>query len=262
MKTDNKINELSVFPMSGGDLAGNWLAIKSSCSYLSDWGIGTLRRGLDGYVKTVVLEKYYTCKDHRNLFSNFYSKKFRAPNSICDRLHFFNTSFTDPADVKIRRDELKDSYIGFAVIRDVKERCLGRTVINPGKIGKNIESECFCLSAEFSSNIGGARYSINGYPYMSQDTDATVCAHSALWGVCRYLSQRFHFYKEVHPYDLIRMTGHMQGRVIPYRAMTYTDYSTILTEFGCYPIIVRLKDNSKKQDKERFKDLYTPPFLR
>jgi hypothetical protein len=165
-------------------------------------------------------------------------------------------SFTDPADIKIKRDELADKYLGFSIIRDVKERCLGRTIIDPSKIGKNIEHDCFCLSTDFSANIGGARYSVCGYPYMSQDTDATVCAHSALWGVCRYLSQRFHFYKEVYPYDLIRMTGHMEGRVIPYRGMTYTDYSAILTEFGCYPIILRV-NNSGLKDIERFKDLYT-----
>src|ERR1017187_4489727 len=41
------------------------------------------------------------------------------------------------------------------------------------------------------------------YPYMSQDTEATVCAHTALWSTCRYLSERYTMYPETYPYYFI-----------------------------------------------------------
>lgn len=29
-----------------------------------------------------------------------------------------------------------------------------------------------------------------------------VCAHAAIWGTCRYLSQKYPSYRELYPYDI------------------------------------------------------------
>lgn len=256
---ENKLNCLRLFRVDEFHSSDQWLAIQKECAYLSNWGINTLANGLDGYVKTIVLEKDYLCRDHRNLFSNFYSKKFKHPNPICSRLHFFNKAINKVEELQILQDELQYNYMGFCIIRDVKERCLGRTIIDPHTIGKCFKNGFFYISTSFEVNICGAKYEVKGYPYMSQDTDATVCAHSALWGICRYLSQRYRVYREIYPYDLIKMTGHMGGRAFPYRGMTYEDFSSILTEIGCHPLIIRLKASlkSNRQSKVGLNDVYT-----
>ena len=64
----------------------------------------------------------------------------------------------------------------------------------------------------------------------------SVCSFGAR-GVCRYLSQRYPHYKELYPFDFIRMTETSEGRAVPYRGMTYTDYCKILSEFGTFPIV-------------------------
>src|SRR5699024_58610 len=116
-------------------------------------------------------------------------------------------------------------YMGYAVIRPVAQRCLGRTVIDPSKIGRGIPQGYFVLRTRFKVRLFGTELSIEGYPYISQDSDATQCAHAALWGVCRFYSERYSHYRELLPYDLITMTGNDFGRVVPHRGMTYTDYS-------------------------------------
>jgi hypothetical protein len=86
---------------------------------------------------------------------------------------------------------------------------------------------------------------INGFPYMSQDIDITVCAHSALWAVCRYLSEKFRAYKEYLPFDIVELADKSSGRIYPYRGMTYLDYSQILTQFGVFPLVEKMNSNDR-----------------
>ena len=49
------------------------------------------------------------------------------------------------------------------------------------------------------------------------------------------------------------------GRRVPYRGMTYSDYSEILSAFGCHPVIVRPKDTKQvnwTKDRSAFYDIY------
>lgn len=211
---------------------------------LTPWAKETLDNGLRGHVRTVLLEADYICKDFRSVYSHFYSKKFVPRDPICARLHFFGTPELTIEKVTAGDHEAKQSYIGFSVLQPTinpqRSRGIGRTVIDPLKCG-NDPARFFCLQTPFSAHIQGVRYEVNGYPWMSQSGEATVCAHAALWGVCRYLSERYNEYGEYYPYDLIEQTGFAEGRRVPYRAMRYTDYSNILSSFGCHPVIIKSK---------------------
>jgi len=231
-----KINDLQCFHIDPANPETAWKALQKACACLSDWGVETLRDGLDGFAHTIVLEPYYTCKDHRNLYSNFYSKKFLESSSICSRLHFFSHLGLQPKELLARPGSFQDHYLGFSIIRPVNTRCLGRTVIDPYKIGKSLNDGFYLLRTRFRAQINGTEFTVYGYPFTAQDADATLCAHSALWGVCRYLSERYPHYKELYPFDFIRMTESSKGRAFPYRGMTYTDYCKILTDFGTCPV--------------------------
>ncbi len=222
--------------------AGNnsdWEDIKSDIPTLSGWGLEILKEGLGGKAKTAVLEKYYICKDHRNLFSNYYSKKFNVGSSYCYRLHFFSKENVLIDDIQRHPDKCNEFYLGYSVIRPVFERCIGRTVIDPLKIwDKDLAG--FCLSTKFKVRAAGADLEINGFPYMSQDTETTVCAHTCLWAVCRYLSQRYQIYREIYPYDFVNLTPETQGRKTPFRGMRYSDYSAILAGCGFHPVVSKI----------------------
>jgi hypothetical protein len=228
-----------------------WSAIAEHCPVLKindknvPWGRQVLENGLKGHVKSAVLENDYICKDHRNLHSNFLSKKFHSNSGHCMRLHFFDKDIFasggdgDPIEVLLSRTDINDAYIGYSVIRPGGRRVLGRTVLNPAKIGRGVENGYFALSAKFSVHIAGRQLDLVGFPWMSQDTEALVCAHATLWGVCRYLSQRYNVYKETYPYDFIKVTSTNLGRTVPYRGMNWSDYSEILSGFGCHPLVLR-----------------------
>jgi hypothetical protein len=166
-----------------------------------------------------------------------------------------------PKDLLANEEKYRDHYIGFSVIRPVNIRCLGRTVIDPYKIGKGLKEGYYLLRTAFKVRLNGTLFEVHGYPFTAQDADATLCAHSALWGVCRYFSERYTHYKELFPFDFIRMTENSKGRAVPYRGMTYTDYCKILSDFGTYPIYRFLqtrdaKTNAVLKDPKAFEDLY------
>ncbi len=191
-----KINELQSFHIDPAAPEAAWNALQGKCPFLSDWGVEKLRDGLNGHVQSIVLEPFYMCRDHRNLYSNFYSKKFLEVTSNCSRLHFFDVPNLQPKALLASPEKFQPGYVGFSVIRPVKTRCLGRTIIDPYKIGKSIKDDYYLLRTPFKAHINGTEFEIRGYPFTAQDADATLCAHSALWGVCRYLSERYPVYKD------------------------------------------------------------------
>ncbi len=256
----SEYNELQVFNIKDSTWDTDWNEVRKVCKNLSDWGSKILKQGLFGSLKCVILEPYYTCKDHRNLFSNFYSKKFRESSSLVSRLHFFKKENIDIADILLNPEDYDTYYLGYSVIRPVKERCLGRTVIDPFKLNHIDKENFFCLRTLFNTHIGGVKFRVEGYPYISQDMDVTVCAHSALWSVCRYLSERYSLYGELFPFDLIKLTETYLGRTFPYRGMTYTDYCKILSDFGTYPVIIYNDNediNESYLDEEDILNLYS-----
>jgi hypothetical protein len=114
----------------------------------------------------------------------------------------------------------------------------------------------------FKAQINGAVFKVRGYPFTAQDADATLCAQSALWGVCRYLSERYPMYRELYPFDFIRMTESSKGRAVPYRPMSGPDYCKILTDFGAFPIHRGLQKKGTSAgslvlDGDAFQDLYS-----
>lgn len=232
-----------------------WSAVRNACPDLSEWGEDTLRSKLSNRVGAILVEPDYICKDHRDLFSNYFSKKFRIGSPQTTRLHFFNDPSIDLSDLMGSPERFQTQYLGYSIIRPVAERCLGRTVIDPDKIGLRSE-HTFCLRTPFRVHLWGGELAVNGFPYTSQDTDATVCAHAALWTVCRYLSERYTVYPEIHPYDLVTMCGSHSGRKIPCHGMSYEDYSTILSAFGAHPEILRVrKAGERNQDRNTFLDM-------
>lgn len=250
---------IEVVHVQPGAEAAAWAEVRSICGdRLSEWGVSCLREGLDGHVRSIVVEPHYICKDYRNLYGRFYSKKFLGRPSWCNRLHFFAGDEVSISQIVYDPDECRGDYLGYSVIQPISERCLGRTVVDPFRIGKSL-GEFWCLRTPVKSHINGAEYHVQGYPYFSQSGEAMVCAHAALWGVCRYLSERYSIYSQMLPYDLIERANASQGRRVPYHGMTFSDYSEILSSFGCHPELIRPNTDQMdwRQDRDSFYDLYS-----
>jgi len=251
---------LTVVKVPDGGEQAAWEQVRGhSEGRLTDWGIKILGSGLKGYVKSILIEPRYVCRDYRDLFSSFYSRKFLPRSSFCSRLHFFAEPDLTVDGAVFEPDRHAKSYIGYSVIQPVRDRCIGRTMIDPEKVGKP-KDVFYCLRTATKVHINGVEYAVQGYPFISQSKEAMVCSHAALWGVCRYLSERCPAYGEVRPYGLIELTGRSSGRRVPYRGMTYEDYCEILAAFGCHPVALFPRETNQTdwtKDRETFFDIYS-----
>ncbi len=189
-------------------------------------------------VKTIVLEKKYYDADYRNTYYNFFSHKFAGYPDTTIRANFFSRRISPQMLFKL--DQYQDYYIGFSVIRPNRVASIGRTLLNPKMLTRISGYVCM---AEYPVHILGAELVAKGFPYISQDTDVTVCAHAACWMIFRYFSQRYSRYAETWPYEVTQLTQDFsQGRLVPSKGLTAWQITEMFSRFGFYPEIYMRDD--------------------
>lgn len=214
------------------DTSDDWQKFFDLCEgYLLKNDFDRLFNYLRNDVKSIVLEKNYHDADYRNTYYNFFSHKFANYPSETLRANFFSRKIFPRMIYSL--DRYQDDYIGFTVIRPNRVNSIGKTVLNPEKlIGINGH---ICM-AEYSVHILGAELKAKGFPYMSQDSDITICAHAACWMIFRYFSQRYTRYAEIWPYEVTQLTQDVSmGRLVPSKGLTVFQITEMFSKFGFYP---------------------------
>jgi len=209
------LKERSVFPALNFDADHSWEAlIALSDGYLDTLGLERLFSVLDGKCQSVIVEREYIDKDYRDTFSNFHAKRFSTPPSRCVRLHFFEQPITMEQLDNPEGFTKENNYLGYSVIRATRPNSIGRTFLSH-QVRMNPDSH-LCLCTE-KVQVLGEKLEIKGFPFISQDADATVCAESSLWMILRYLSNRYSNYAETLPFQITKLaSNHARGnRVFP-----------------------------------------------
>lgn len=207
-------NPNGVFAILVFDQTDGWDALLALVSpELDRRGLNRLQPLLSATCHCVVIERHYIDKDYRDTFSHFHSKRFNTPSARCVRLHFFASAMTE-AEIVAAAPAVSDSYLGYTVIRPTKPNCIGRTLLSH-KV--RLEKEAHLSICEEQVQLMGTRLGVEGFPFISQDADATVCAQSALWMLLRYYSNRYTWYSEILPFQITNLANqHAVGnRVYP-----------------------------------------------
>jgi hypothetical protein len=215
-------NRNSVFPVVLFDETDRWeCLLELAKSHLDVNGLKRLQKVLSRKCKCVVIEHHYIDKDYRDTFSNFHSKRFNTPDSRCVRLHFFSLHVTHEeiaaaaaeADASARQ-KVGNSYLGYSVIRPTKPYCIGRTFLSHVL---RVNPSAHLSTCKEEVHLMGTPIQVQGFPFISQDSDATVCAEASLWMLLRYYSNRYRWYSEVLPFQVTSLTAdHAYGsRVYP-----------------------------------------------
>jgi hypothetical protein len=228
-------NETGLLTVIAFDTTDTWDALATLCaSHLTRTGLTKLKRLLDGTVKCIAIEKHYIDRDYRDTFSGYHSKKFVTPDARTIRLHFFTETFL----VEDLRAHLvkPETYIGYSIIRPTRPNCIGRTLLDPVLIKGLVGTVCRCHERV---SIQGTELCVDGFPFISQDGDATVCAESAAWMVLRYFSNRYRSYREMHPFEITTATQNYAfgQRVYPSRGLHLWQMAETLRREGFSPVI-------------------------
>ena len=208
---------------------------------------------------TVILESQYIDKDYRNTFSYYHSKRFVTPPSRCLRLHFFdheiNEESIDICSPDI--DLLLKSYLGYAIIRPTEPKPIGRTLLKCEHFLSSTPGS-YCLTCKETVYIRGIALEVNGFPFISQDYDATTCAESSIWMILRYFSNRYCIYGEKYPFFITQQkAGFSQGsRIYPSGGLSVPQVAECLRLNGFSPLVYRKKDkkNDIGYDIDEFKE--------
>lgn len=218
---------------------------------LDQKGLERLKRCLGDKVQAVLIEAQYIDKDYRNTFSHYHSRRFSTPDSRCIRLHFLDSHLTR---VEIRDTrKLQKAYCGYAIIRPTRPNCIGRTLLNPRKLSYPKGYLCLCEETVY---VQGTAIRSEGFPFISQDGDVTVCAQSALWMLLRFFSNRYSRYPEIYPHQITQLTrDYSIGRVMPSDGLTDWQMAEALRQMGLSPLIYSRAKFSSDADPEWFEHL-------
>ena len=223
-------DETSILSYVVFDEIDSWETVFRLCSgFLTDCSKKRLQQI---NVPSVIVEKQYIDKDYRNTFSKFHSKKFVTPTARCIRLHLFtkDIDFENPETI-----QWESAYAGYIILRPTLPNSIGRTLLKPDLF--NLKGSYLCLCTE-KVMVNGVGMKIQGFPFISQDTDATVCAQSSLWMLLRFFSNRYRWYKETYPSDLTSLVkSHPQGRSMPGAGLTMMQMADALRDLGFAPLL-------------------------
>ncbi|MFH1147738.1 MAG: hypothetical protein V1736_08525 [Pseudomonadota bacterium] len=210
----------------------DWLSFYGVCEgFITLQDFQLIRGYLQGIAKTVVIEKEYVDADYRDTYFNFFSRKFAQYPSKTIRASFFTRKISPRMLFKL--DQNQEEYIGFIVLRPNRVSSIGRTILDPAKLP--FVKGHICVS-QYPVHILGAELIARGFPYMSQDTDVTVCAHAACWMIFRYFSQRYYRYAEKWPYEVTQLTKDVStGRLVPSKGLTAYQVTEMFSNFGFSP---------------------------
>lgn len=246
---DTNVFELFYLDRSDSDINN----ILECCSSSSSFDAKILKNCMIT-TKTVILEHEYIDKDYRSVYSGYYSKKFTRSSSRTLRLHLFdviiglevfygNSGLPDPIkqleqavrdqEVNTQHKNTTDGYIGYVVIRPTEYSIIGRCLLDPRKLIDFKSSHAVGCLAHYTADIMGVKLHVSAFPHQSQDAEVHICAHTAIWSLFRYLSQRYPHYPEQYPYDIALLNKDLHyGRLIPGRGLYMEQVTAMFGQFG------------------------------
>lgn len=181
----------------------------------------------------LVIEDYYVDRIYRDSYYSYYSGKHFPYNRDCRRLSIFskpmNGSFFDQP-----KEVLSENFIGTIVIRPIRNKAIGRTLINPFYVNslKNI----YVRLAKYDITIAGIKLEVDAFPYSMQDGETTSCAEITIINLTDYYSRRYPEYRYILPSELISIVQkESYERCLPTTGLRYALVTKILSEVGFYP---------------------------
>ncbi|MCT7327323.1 hypothetical protein [Ralstonia mojiangensis] len=207
-------------------------------------------------VAGALVELSYVDKDYRSTYYHFYAKQGRRYRLDCVRVHLFgegvsfNAESTELIGLEPERQpgapHAPQTYFGFLTLRPTYLTTIGRSVL----------SHNACLHARGSSMVSthkvhvlGYDLKVAGFPWMSQHTDISVCAHVACWAILRHYSERFRKYREYLTYDVTRLAHEFdRGGIVPSRGLEVSHAERVFAGAGTYPVVVAIDPAEQNAD--------------
>jgi hypothetical protein len=155
------------------------VAQKDHILYLNSY-LGCLK------AKTVVLEGSYIDQNYLDDYQGYYSSCFPHHSKCCTRLHFFSNAFDESKflshlakKVSGFDEELKNSYLGYIVIRPIPDTFIAKLCLAVYERTKSDRHRL--IQKDNRVNLFGLKLSVRSAPFTEKDRVVSACATSSIW---------------------------------------------------------------------------------
>jgi hypothetical protein len=196
---------------------------------------------------TIIIESPYIDKFFRDSYYNYFSSKHLKMDRDTIRINFFEEKIKE--EDLLLGNNLNESFLGFFVIRPIKGRIIGRTMLSP----KAFKHQNFltCLT-KVKTQIMGNDVSVDAFPHSPQDKQYMSCAETTVWAIMEYFGNRYVEYSPISPSKISKVIeSSYNARAFPSDGLTTIQISKALKEFGFGTMLYHIK-----KDRENAEDVY------
>lgn len=186
----------------------------------------------------LVIERDYVDKVYRDSYYAYYASKRTHYGRDAVKISFFSDEEGRITSLAQFRDEeyipyLGEHYHGFIVLRPTPPYIVGRSAIAPKLLEKNSFKTCL---ANISSTAVGLKFTVNAFPFSSQDTETISCAETMVWALMEYYGNKYPEYSPVLPSRILNiLKQNIVERQLPSSGLSVDSMSFLLKEFGFGP---------------------------
>lgn len=168
----------------------------------------------------IIIEYPYYDKDYLSIYYEHYAQKFKKYEKKCCRLHF----------------EKGDDYYGYITLRPTIEGTkMGKSYIVPELL---LEKPAYLILGKHIAHVNGQTLEIECFPWKSQQTDISVCAHTAMWTVIRYFGNKYNNYADTTIGDIVKKVQNDWGRKTPSLGLNPVQVSDLFKNYRFSPLII------------------------
>ena len=194
---------------------------KIDLSLVDDDVIDTLKKYLGQKCDKIIVEYPYYDRDYLSTYYIHYAQKLRQYKKVCCRLHILKA----------------DNYYGYITLRPTVEGTkIGKTYLDPVIL---LDEQAYLMLHKFKAHVAGNEMEIRSFPWKSQQTDISVCAHTAVWTVMRYFGNKFRNYADTTIGEIVEKTQNDWGRKTPSLGLNPVQVSDLFKEYGFSPLILQ-----------------------
>ena len=187
---------------------------------IDDDVIESLKKYIGLNCDTINVEYPYYDGDYLSTYYEHYSQKFKRYDKCCCRLHF----------------EKQDEYLGYITLRPtIQKTKMGKTYLSPNIL---VNSEAYLMLSKYEANIYGQQFQIECFPWKRQQTDISICAHTATWTVMRYFGNKYKNYADTTIGNIVEKVENDWGRKTPSLGLNPVQVSDVFKKYNMSPLIL------------------------
>jgi len=200
--------------------------------------------------ETIVVENDYVDRDYLEDFSAYYVRCFHAYSCRCNRLHFFDIGF-DETDFRslligessaLSAERLRDSYLGFIVVKPLPRTIIGRTCLKTYE--RDGGRRNYPILRDYAVHLFGTDLNVDTLAFQEQDEVAAACATSALWSTLHGTGMLFH-HPILSPVEITKIASEkwpIGSRALPSHGLAAEQMAHAVRSVGLEPHPIRAEN--------------------